>query len=920
MKNRILATVLTLVLLLALVPLQALAVRAEASGRDIVTSENRLTGSVPSDAVSYNGHYYMLYNDSASYNAAQQKCIERGGHLATLSSAEEDSFVFNYIKGKNVSSAYFGLSDEKKEGTWEWVTGEPVNYTNWASGEPNSESSAEDYAMYYYKFSTGKWNDGRGPEVGSYYICEWDDICYTNSTGTCLADLECVDEGHYTGNMGDARVYKLDATPFSGYAPYGDNNGTKRNGNIGLNGEIFENGLEVWIARWNYTSEISWAYRTFKLDGKYAVLSGKTGLIKSYNTTNFDTTVYFYSGDTLLASYRLTPSDCEMDISVDVGGVDELKVLVKDNTAKEGGTSFALYDLLLDGETISEEITHLILADMAYENLSEKDVGKTVAEYVFESGSHGSSAPIYKDSAFSQRDAFLLVGDWTIKKVDYGNDHNKAWGYAAVVFQKGDIITIAYRGSEHGLWSIFTESADWDVDLQFALYNYLNQEQFGAALNTYNGILEEVLRESGNASNITLSGHSLGGALATYVSILTGAKAYTYDGADGHVVDLSYYVGFRLIDFHGAENMKFCNYTDIPAPKNGFSDLIQAMNTDYYYGKYYSFDKPNITLPEGYWAVPAHNIYSTTRLSSNKNTIEFTDLEDSKAPKKKWSLTFKNNSSYADPEITRLSTHICVKLGSSNSDRLVGKDSQYYVPKKLKTVKNLLFGGDGADTLVGGLGPNIFLPGALEGDTLSGGIESDLYFLDCRYGGKVYVSDHLGLDVIQLKDAGSVTSSDVTYKGKSGKWHTFSIGNTITVYIKNTSNPHLFSLITQTGKEVCKLNSQGGVVPVGGSGGGRSPKRNSSGSEYKEIAIDGDASISVYDQYGHLINSFSTATEMDAYEEYGDIFVTNDDDGKHLYAVLFAECSAVVTGTGLTLELWEQMTKIMQIKSQSQSK
>ena len=87
----------------------------------------------------------------------------------------------------------------------------------------------------------------------------------------------------------------------------------------------------------------------------------------------------------------------------------------------------------------------------------------------------------------------------------------------------------------------------------------------------------------------------------------------------------------------------------------------------------------------------------------------------------------------------------------------------------------VLFGGDGADTLVGGLGPNIFLPGALEGDTLSGGIESDLYFLDCRYGGKVYVSDHLGLDVIQLKDAGSVTSSDVTYKGKSGKWHTFSL-------------------------------------------------------------------------------------------------------------------------------------------------
>ena len=35
----------------------------------------------------------------------------------------------------------------------------------------------------------------------------------------CLAELECIDEGHYTGNMGDSRVYRLDKEPFVGVSP-----------------------------------------------------------------------------------------------------------------------------------------------------------------------------------------------------------------------------------------------------------------------------------------------------------------------------------------------------------------------------------------------------------------------------------------------------------------------------------------------------------------------------------------------------------------------------------------------------------------------------------------------------------------------------------------------------------------------------
>lgn len=140
----------------------------------------KLSG-IPSDAVEYNGHYYYLYTGgiASSYDEALQYCKDKGGYLATLTSKEEKDFVYSYILQQDCDSAYFGLSDAANEGHWEWCTGEPLSYTNWHSGEPNGENSNEDYALFYYKFSDGSWNDGDfgGSTVngGNAFICEWGD-------------------------------------------------------------------------------------------------------------------------------------------------------------------------------------------------------------------------------------------------------------------------------------------------------------------------------------------------------------------------------------------------------------------------------------------------------------------------------------------------------------------------------------------------------------------------------------------------------------------------------------------------------------------------------------------------------------------------------------------------------------------------
>lgn len=160
----------------------------------------------------------------------------------------------------------------------------------------------------------------------------------------CLEDMPLISESHYTGNQGDSCVFNLNRKGLPGI-----DNKYYRNGNVGVDGTVYNNGFEVWIARWNFGDRISWASATFDIGGKYKTLTGKSSVIKgSTNTTSYDTSVYFYNGETLLCSFRMTPDDYEKSFKVDVTGVNNLTVMVKDNKEAAGGTSFALYDLFFD--------------------------------------------------------------------------------------------------------------------------------------------------------------------------------------------------------------------------------------------------------------------------------------------------------------------------------------------------------------------------------------------------------------------------------------------------------------------------------------------------------------------------------------------------------------------------------------------
>ena len=128
---------------------------------------------VPEGAVSFGGHRYFVIDDPSVTNCSQaiRYCEERNGYLATVTSAEENDFLFSYLcDNYDFTSVYFGMSDAGVEGEWKWTNGEKVSFFNWASGEPEGTNAYYDYARFCADRENGKWYTGGFDEISSEHI------------------------------------------------------------------------------------------------------------------------------------------------------------------------------------------------------------------------------------------------------------------------------------------------------------------------------------------------------------------------------------------------------------------------------------------------------------------------------------------------------------------------------------------------------------------------------------------------------------------------------------------------------------------------------------------------------------------------------------------------------------------------------
>ena len=151
----------------------------EISSTDNTLDETDALGEIKTADAGDSRYVFYPVSEVSSWSAAEAFCKALGGHLAVISSAEENSLIFSLMKEAGYNNAYFGYTDCENEGEWHWIDGYTSSYVNWAPTEPNCSNSKEDYAMFYSSYSDGTWNDGdfsahtNGGDAA--FICEFGD-------------------------------------------------------------------------------------------------------------------------------------------------------------------------------------------------------------------------------------------------------------------------------------------------------------------------------------------------------------------------------------------------------------------------------------------------------------------------------------------------------------------------------------------------------------------------------------------------------------------------------------------------------------------------------------------------------------------------------------------------------------------------
>ena len=148
---------------------------------------------------SFGGHHYYCSTEPDTWTDAQANCIANGGNLAIINNASENTFLANILTQQ---SAWIGCSDSAVEGTFEWVDGSSLSYTNWYPGQPNDFNNNQDYVEM---LNNGQWNDQYNHYALEYIMEISDCLNVTQTSGPAPGSVLAPGSSHvvsYTATDG----------------------------------------------------------------------------------------------------------------------------------------------------------------------------------------------------------------------------------------------------------------------------------------------------------------------------------------------------------------------------------------------------------------------------------------------------------------------------------------------------------------------------------------------------------------------------------------------------------------------------------------------------------------------------------------------------------------------------------------------
>ena len=115
---------------------------------------------------------YEIVREDISWTAAKEKARAKGGHLVTITSADEEKQMEKMAADAGVKYCWIGgyTSVRDNQAFGHWTTGESFSYTNWFAGEPSrndKDGTPEFYLMLWNVQGAWSWNDQRDDVINS---------------------------------------------------------------------------------------------------------------------------------------------------------------------------------------------------------------------------------------------------------------------------------------------------------------------------------------------------------------------------------------------------------------------------------------------------------------------------------------------------------------------------------------------------------------------------------------------------------------------------------------------------------------------------------------------------------------------------------------------------------------------------------